>query len=191
MKLIAAEYAPGEDRAGVARYVSRALVAVLDRRYPGFIRVRDPGAGARSQRASMRAPSMGVCSLPRAIHALAALLAFSVAPSFAQEAAGNAEAGQKVYNQCRACHTINQGGRTTVGPNLFGIVGRRAGSIEGFRYSAPMRAKHDESFAWTEENLRGYIRNPKNVVPGGSMSYAGLRNEQQLNDLMAYLQAQQ
>lgn len=128
--------------------------------------------------------------MPRAIHVLAALFAFSVAPALAQEAAGDAEAGQKVFNQCRACHTINKGGRAMVGPNLFDIVGRRAGSIEGFRYSAPMRAKHEENFIWNEENLRAYIRSPKDVVPRGSMSYAGLRNAQQLNDLMAYLQAQ-
>lgn len=108
----------------------------------------------------------------------------------AQDATGNAEAGQRVFNQCRACHTANQGGRSMVGPNLFGIVGRRAGSVEGFRYSAPMRAKHGENFVWTEENLRAYVQQPRQVVPGGSMSYPGLRNEQQLNDLMAYLRAQ-
>lgn len=77
-----------------------------------------------------------------------------------------------------------------VGPNLFGIVGRRAGSFEGFRYSRPMHEKHEQHFVWTLDNLRAYIRNPKDVVPGGSMSYPGLRNEQQMNDLLAYLQAQ-
>lgn len=77
-----------------------------------------------------------------------------------------------------------------VGPNLFGIVGRRAGSIEGFHYSGPMHEKHEQDFVWTLDNLRAYIRNPKEVVPGNRMSYPGLRNEQQLNDLLAYLQAQ-
>lgn len=128
--------------------------------------------------------------MSRPIHILAALIAFSAAPALAEEAAGNAEAGQRVFNQCRACHTINQGGRAMVGPNLFGIVGRRAGSLEGFRYSRPMQEKHEQNFVWTLDNLRAYIRNPKDVVPGGSMSFPGLRNEQQLNDLLAYLQAQ-
>lgn len=77
-----------------------------------------------------------------------------------------------------------------VGPNLFGIVGRRAGSVEGFRYSRPMHGKHEQNFVWTPDNLRAYIRNPRAVVPGGSMSFPGLRNDQQLNDLLAYLQAQ-
>ena len=101
--------------------------------------------------------------------------------------AQDAAAGQRVFNQCRACHTVEQGGRNGVGPNLHGIFGRRAGSIEGFRYSAPMRAKASEGLAWDEATLRAYITDPKVVVPAGTMSFPGLRNEQQLNDLMAYL----
>ena len=129
--------------------------------------------------------------MSRPIQALAAMLLLSVAPAMAQDAAGNAEAGQRVFNQCRACHTINRDGRAMVGPNLFGIVGRRAGSFEGFRYSRPMQEKHEQDFVWTEDNLRAYIRNPKDIVPNGNMSFPGLRNEQQLNDLLAYLRAQQ
>jgi cytochrome c len=102
--------------------------------------------------------------------------------------AQDADAGMRVFNQCRACHTINQGGRNGVGPNLYGVWGRAAGSIEAFRYSAPMRAKAGEGLTWTPENLRAYLTDPKAVVPAGSMSFAGIRNEQQLNDLLAYLQ---
>jgi cytochrome c len=120
---------------------------------------------------------------------LASLLLLALAaapPSAAQDAA----AGQRLFNQCRACHTIEPGGRNLVGPNLHGVVGRRAGSVEGFRYSRPMREKHEQHFTWTEENLRAYLRNPREVVPGGSMSFPGLRNEQQLNDLIAFLRQQ-
>lgn len=112
---------------------------------------------------------------------LALLLAPGTAPG--QDAA----AGQRVYNQCRACHTIDQGGRHGVGPNLHGIFGRKAAAIEGFRYSASIREKAAEGLTWTEETLRAYIANPKAVVPAGSMSYVGLRNEQQMNDLIAYM----
>ncbi|WP_232474691.1 c-type cytochrome [Neoroseomonas rubea] len=101
--------------------------------------------------------------------------------------AQDAAAGQRVFNQCRACHTPDQGGRNGVGPNLWGIVGRPAASIEGFRYSANMRELAAGGLTWTEDRLRPYITNPKAVVPQGSMSFAGLRNEQQLNDLIAYL----
>ena len=111
-------------------------------------------------------------------------------PTMAFAEAGNAEAGQRVFNQCRACHTINEGGRSGVGPNLWGIVGRRAGAVEGFRYSSNMRELAAGGLTWTEDRLRAYIQNPKAVVPQGSMSYVGLRNETQLNDLMAYLAAQ-
>lgn len=113
--------------------------------------------------------------------------AATAAPGLASAQSGDAAAGQRVFNQCRACHTPEQGGRNGVGPNLWGIVDRRAGSIEGFRYSANMRQVAEGGHTWTEANLRAYITNPKAVVPQGSMSYPGLRNEQQLNDLIAYL----
>lgn len=105
--------------------------------------------------------------------------------AFAQE--GDPAAGQRVFNQCRACHTPDEGGRNGVGPNLWGVVGRQAASVDGARYSASMRELAATGHVWTIENLRAYIANPKAVVPRGSMSYPGLRNETQMNDLMAYL----
>jgi cytochrome c len=111
------------------------------------------------------------------------------ATAHAQDA-GDAEAGRRVFNQCRACHTIEQGGRNGVGPNLFGIVGRRAASIESFRYSANMRELGEANHVWTVENLRPYVTNPKAVVPRGTMSFPGLRNPTQVNDLLAFLQTQ-
>ena len=102
--------------------------------------------------------------------------------------AQDADAGQRVFNTCRACHNINQGGRNGVGPALYGVWGRAAGAVEGFRYSAPMRAKATEGLVWTSENMRAYLADPKALVPGGSMAFAGVRNEQQLNDLLAFLQ---
>lgn len=118
---------------------------------------------------------------------MVAAAALALAP-LGSAVAQDADAGQRVFNQCRACHNINQGGRSGVGPALYGVWGRAAGAVEGFRYSAPMRAKATEGLAWTAENMRAYLTDPKSVVPGGSMSFAGIRNEQQLNDLLAYLQ---
>lgn len=102
-------------------------------------------------------------------------------------AAGDAAAGQRVFNQCRACHTPDQGAPNRVGPNLWGVVGRPAASIESFRYSANMRELAGQGHSWTEDNLRAYLTNPKAVVPRGTMSFAGIRNETQLTDLIAYL----
>jgi cytochrome c len=116
----------------------------------------------------------------------AALLALAAPAAQAQDAA----AGQRVFNQCRACHTIEAGGRNGVGPNLHGVVGRRAASIEGFRYSANMRELAEGGLTWTPENLDRYLTNPKDLVPRGSMAFAGLRNEQQRRDVIAYLATQ-
>lgn len=120
----------------------------------------------------------------------AAMLSLVLAGGLALPAAAqDAAAGQRVYNQCRACHTIAEGGRNGVGPNLHGVVGRPAGAIEGFRYSAALRGKAAEGLVWDEATLRAYITNPKAVIPGGAMTYPGLRSEQQMNDLIAYLKA--
>ncbi len=116
-----------------------------------------------------------------------AVMGLALAPA-AQ--AQNAEAGRTVYNQCRACHTIDAGGRNGVGPNLHAVVGRRAGAVEGFRYSAPMRTAAEGGLTWTPENLDRYLTNPKDLVPGGSMAFAGLRNEQQRKDLIAWMATQ-
>ena len=121
---------------------------------------------------------------------LAATLALGVAAQAAPAMAQDAAAGQRVFNQCRACHTIAENGRNQVGPRLWGVYGRRAASVEDFRYSANMRQLGEQGFTWTEENLRAYLANPRAVAPQGSMAFAGIRNEQQLNDLIAYLRAQ-
>ena len=107
-------------------------------------------------------------------------------PVLAQDVA----AGQRVFNQCRACHTIDEKGRNGVGPNLHGVIGRRAASVQGFRYSKAMQEKGEQDWTWTEENLHPYLRNPKEVVPGTNMTFPGIRNEQQLNDVIAYIRSQ-
>lgn len=97
-----------------------------------------------------------------ALLAAAALLAF--APAAAR--AGDAAAGEREWRQCRSCHmivgpngdTIQRGGR--VGPNLYGIMGTSAGSVEGFRYSAPLVAAGQAGLVWTEETLAAYLENP-------------------------------
>jgi cytochrome c len=105
----------------------------------------------------------------------------------AKAQAGDPAAGQRVFNQCMACHTINQGGPNRVGPNLHGVAGRKAGSIEGFRYSANMKQLAEGGLTWNDETLTRYLTNPKSVVPQGSMAFPGLRNEQQVKDVIAYV----
>jgi cytochrome c len=116
----------------------------------------------------------------------AALVAGGLAAA-APAAAGDPAAGQRLFNRCIACHTINEGGRHGVGPNIHGIVGQPAGAREGFRYSAKLRERAGRGLAWTEENLRDYLRNPREFMPGTTMVFAGIRDDRQLADLIAFL----
>jgi cytochrome c len=117
-----------------------------------------------------------------------ALLLLSPAAAAAQQPAGDPAAGQRLTQQCRVCHTFEQGGPNRVGPNLFGVWERAAGSIANFRYSPTMRERAAAGLVWNEETLRNYIRDPKAVIPNGFMSFPGIRNnEQQITDILAYL----
>lgn len=120
--------------------------------------------------------------------ALALLAGASALPARAEAPPGNAESGQRLFNQCRVCHTINEGGRNGVGPNLWHVAGRNMASLEGFNYSPAFRAKAGEVGAWTDEALRHYLSNPGAMVPGTRMSFPGFRDdEQKLSDIVAFL----
>lgn len=94
------------------------------------------------------------------------------------------EAGRRVFAQCRSCHTINEGGGHRVGPNLFGVFGREIGSADGFTYS---RAVLEADFHWDAERLDHWLQNPQTFLPGNRMAFAGVRDETQRRDLIAYL----
>jgi cytochrome c len=94
------------------------------------------------------------------------------------------EAGRRVFAQCRSCHTIDEGAGNRVGPNLHGVFGRQIGSVEGFNYSQPVQ---DADFAWDAERLDHWLQNPQTFLPGNRMAFAGVRDETQRRDLIAYL----
>jgi cytochrome c len=116
--------------------------------------------------------------------ALASAVLFSV-PAHAE---GDAAAGEKVFNQCKACHE-NEKGVNKVGPTLKGIVGRKAASVPDYKYSAAMMAKGAGGLVWTEENLTAYLPNPKTYVPGTKMAFAGLKKPEDVANVIAYLKA--
>jgi cytochrome c len=110
----------------------------------------------------------------------AALLVAGLGGAQAQDAA----AGEKVFAQCRACHQVGENAKNAVGPVLNGLFGRPAGSVEGYNYSA---ANKNSGITWDEATFREYIKDPKAKVPGTKMVYAGLKDEQRVNDLVAFL----
>lgn len=113
---------------------------------------------------------------------MGAVMAVGLLTSAAQ--AGDATAGKKVFNKCKACHTLEEGGKNRVGPNLYGIIGRTAGVTEGFKYSAAMK---ESGIVWDEATLGAFLTKPKDVVPKTKMAFPGIRKPEQLEDLMAYI----
>jgi cytochrome c len=100
----------------------------------------------------------------------------------------NVDNGRQVaQRQCASCHSFNEGGRSGVGPNLYGIVGAKHAHIEGFNYSAALRGMADKP--WTYEELNAWLHNPRAYAPGNRMTYGGLANTQQRADLIAYLRS--
>lgn len=117
----------------------------------------------------------------------AAAAAFSpktIVEGLKKAAAGNVEAGKDVFKKCAACHTPNKGGENKVGPNVFGVLGRKLGSHAGFAYSDAVKAKGGD---WTYETLATYLYNPKDAIPGNKMAFAGVQDTQDLVDVIAYL----
>ena len=100
---------------------------------------------------------------------------------------GDAAAGEKVFKKCKACHQVGDGASNKVGPMLNGIVGKAAGAVEGFKYSDAMLAKGGEGMVWDEATLDAFLTKPKDVVPGTKMSFAGLRKEDDRENVIAYL----
>ena len=122
-------------------------------------------------------------------HILGAALIAGIAMGAGAAQAADAAAGKDVFKQCMACHTTEQG-KNKVGPSLFGVVGRPAGKVDGFKYSKPMQEKAAGGLVWNAENLKAYITAPKEVVPGGTMAFAGIKDPAKVDDLIAYLAEQ-
>ena len=98
--------------------------------------------------------------------------------------AGDPAKGKTAFQRCAICHRVEKDGGNGIGPNLFGIVGRKAGSIAGFNYSAAMK---NSGIVWSADKLDAYIEHPAAVVPGNHMAFAGISDAGQRADVVAYL----
>ncbi|MCC6909227.1 MAG: cytochrome c family protein [Phycisphaerales bacterium] len=117
---------------------------------------------------------------------MAGSLAMGMAMAASEAPAGDAAAGKSTFRQCMACHAVEQG-KNKVGPSLFGVVGRKAASIEGYKYSNPMI---ESGLTWSQENLMKYLQDPKGTVPGGKMAFAGIKKVEDVKNVIAYLEEQ-
>lgn len=97
---------------------------------------------------------------------------------------GDIKAGKKVFRKCKACHQVKEG-RNGVGPSLHGIIGASVGQAEGFKYSAPMAGS---GIVWTPESLTAFLVDPKGTIPGNKMQFPGLKKDDDITNVIAYLQ---
>ena len=98
-------------------------------------------------------------------------------------ASADAAAGEKVFAKCKSCHHID--GTDATGPHLNGVVDRQKGSAAGYAYSEALAAMSAD--AWTPENLNGFLTSPKAYAPGTKMAYAGVKKDDDLANIIAYL----
>ena len=105
----------------------------------------------------------------------------------AAQAEGDAAAGEKVFKKCAACHVVDSD-KKKVGPSLQNVIGRIAGTTEGFKYSKPMVEAGEGGLVWNAETIGEYLRDPKGYVKGNKMSFAGLKKDDDVANVIAYLQ---
>lgn len=124
---------------------------------------------------------------------LAAVLGTLTAPAFAQE--GDPGEGQNIWQRnCRQCHIVDADRRSRpTGPNLYGVIGREIASREDYAsmgrgYSDAFLAKKEEGFVWTKEVLFEYLHNPREYIEGTNMVFAGLKDDQDVRDVIAYIE---
>ena len=112
--------------------------------------------------------------------ALGVLLAFAAGPGMAADV----EAGKTAFKKCALCHTT-EAGKNKIGPSLFGIVGRKSASLDGFNYSEGMK-KFDHT--WDEGTLDEYLADPRATIPGTKMIFPGIKDKAERDDVIAYLE---
>ncbi len=117
--------------------------------------------------------------MKKTILAFGALLAISTHAM----AEGDVAKGEKVFKKCAACHTLEEG-KNKVGPSLYGIFDRTAGTLEGYKFS---KAMAESGIVWDDENMDGYLKKPRAFLKGTKMAFAGIKKDNQRADLIAFL----
>jgi cytochrome c len=116
--------------------------------------------------------------------AAAVVSALTIGVASCAQAADPAQ-GEQVFKKCERCHTLNAGGEQKDGPNLHGIFGRKAGTAPGWTYSEAMK---NSNIVWTKETLDAFLAKPKELIPGNTMNFMGLRKPEEREAVIAYLE---
>jgi len=104
--------------------------------------------------------------------------------AYADDDHGDPVAGKTVFARCAICHKAAAGAPNSVGPNLFGVVGRKAATAPGFEFSGPLKAS---GITWTDDKLAQWVAGPAKMVPGTKMAFPGITSKAQVRDVVAYL----
>ena len=115
---------------------------------------------------------------------LSALVVIASSVAATAALAQDAAAGKTSFNKCMACHSIGEGAKNKVGPELNGLDGRKSGTVDGYNYSD---ANKNSGITWNEAQFKEYIKDPKAKVPGTKMAFSGIKKEQEVNDLWAFV----
>ena len=115
---------------------------------------------------------------------LSTLIVIASAAASAAALAQDVAAGKTSFNKCLACHAIGEGAKNKVGPELNGLDGRHSGTAEGYSYSD---ANKNSGITWNEAQFKEYIKDPKAKIPGTKMAFAGIKSENEINNLWAYV----
>ena len=99
---------------------------------------------------------------------------------------GDPAKGEKVFVKCKACHALD---KNKIGPHLDGVIGRKAGSIDGFKYSSAMEAKAKQGLVWNDDTLNEWLTNPRKFIPGTKMVFIGLPKPDDRANVIAYLKS--
>jgi cytochrome c len=119
------------------------------------------------------------------LSALAVVVSAGAAVAGAAAADGDPKAGESAFKACKICHRIGENAKNFVGPELNGVVGRKAGAVPGYNYSD---ANKNSGVIWDEATLKRYLHSPREVVPGTKMAFPGLPSDQDVANIIAYLE---
>lgn len=168
----------------IAAAVLSALLVIVGARTAIEIKMSGHGGGHAGYTLPM---PKDAAAAPGAAAGAPAAAQFDAAAVAAASAAADAKAGQDVFKKCSSCHTVEPGGATKTGPNIHAVVGRAKASVAGFGYSDDLKSKGG---TWSAADLAAFLHDPKGYAKGTKMAFAGIKDPNDLANLIAFLAAQ-